>query len=379
MTSTHSCFDNRHSFVNWPSTFVLSMMEPWIDYDLPPELIAQQPLEYRGDARLMVLDRQNQSIDHHHIRDLPHLLREGDRLVLNDTKVIPAQLRGLRVKTGGRWQGLYLGSQPNGDWLLVCKTRGHLHPPEQIVLIDREGKQSEHLWLLERVSEGQWLARPTSNRPPLELLETVGHVPLPPYIRKGRMVESDVEDYQTVFARRPGAVAAPTAGLHFTPDLLTKLERTGVDLSAITLHVGMGTFRPITVENVADHPMHAEWAELGDLAAQEITNTRAKAGRIIAVGTTVTRLLETVAAELHFNRSHSQPVPAWIGDTNLFIRPPHEFQLVDALLTNFHFPRTTLLLLVQAFGGTELVRTAYQEAIREEYRFYSYGDAMLVV
>ena len=353
-------------------------MEPWIDYDLPAELIAQQPLEHRPDARLMVIRRADGAIDHHHVRDLPRILRPGDRLVLNDTKVIPAQLRGTRVTTGGRWQGLYLGVNAQGDWRLVCKTRGHLHPPEQITLIDRNGKTGVKLWLLEQQAEGIWLARPEGDRPALEVLNEVGHVPLPPYIRKGRSVDSDIVDYQTVFARAPGAVAAPTAGLHFTKDLLRALEQSGIGLSAVTLHVGMGTFRPITVEDVSQHPMHFEWGELDDVAATELTRTRGSSGRNIAVGTTVTRVLESAAAEQGIH-GRAQPLQTWRGDTDLFIRPPYEFRVVDGLLTNFHFPRTTLLLLVQAFGGTELIRHAYETAIKEEYRFYSYGDAMLIL
>jgi S-adenosylmethionine:tRNA ribosyltransferase-isomerase len=352
-------------------------MEPWIDYELPHELIAQQPLERRADARLMVINRAEESIDHYHVRDLPSILEPGDRLVLNDTKVIPAQLRGRRIGTGGRWQGLYLGVNPNGDWRLVCKTRGHLHPPEQIALVDREGKASIKLWLLEQQNEGIWLARPESDKPPLEVLYDVGHVPLPPYIRKGHSVDSDLYDYQTVYARSPGAVAAPTAGLHFTMELLKALEQSGIGLSAVTLHVGMGTFRPITVDDVAQHPMHSEWGEISEVAAKEVSRTRGKGGRNIAVGTTVTRVLES-AASLQCLDGKAQAVHSWQGETDLFIRPPYEFRLVDGLLTNFHFPRTTLLLLVQAFGGTGLVRRAYDEAIKEEYRFYSYGDAMLI-
>jgi len=350
-------------------------MQSWIDYNLPPELVAQEPLPHRADARLMLVDRQSESIDHYHIRDLPQLLEAGDRLVLNDTKVIPAQLRGIRELTGGRWQGLYLDIAANGDWKLVCKTRGKIRPPECIQLMDRNGKQLVKLWLLERIEEGQWLARPDSELPPLELLQQVGHVPLPPYIRKGNMVDADVEHYQTVFARRPGAVAAPTAGLHFTEQLLKALAQSGIDLTAVTLHVGMGTFKPIAANDVEEHPMHSEWGELTEIAAQELNKTRSEGGRLISVGTTVTRLLETIAGEKQANEEFS----SWSGESNLFIRPPYEFRAIDALLTNFHFPRTTLLLLVQAFGGTDLVRKAYAEAIREEYRFYSYGDAMLIL
>ena len=349
-------------------------MEPWIDYTLPPELIAQEPLDQRADARLMLVDRQRQAIEHYHVRDLPRLLRPGDRLVLNDTKVIPAQLRGVRTQTGGRWQGLYLGTNEKSDWKIVCKTRGHLQPLEKITLHDRDGKAAAQLWMLERGDDGEWLARPESDLAPLDLLDRLGRVPLPPYIRGGQMVDTDVQHYQTVFARNPGAVAAPTAGLHFTADLLKAIEQSGVQFSAVTLHVGRGTFRPIEVDNLDEHPMHSEWAELSDTAAGEINASRTAGKRVIAVGTTVTRVLETVAAI-----AVDSQLSGWRGETDLFIRPPYIFRAVDALLTNFHFPRTTLLLLVQALGGTELIRKAYEEAIREEYRFYSYGDAMLIV
>ena len=354
-------------------------MEPWIEYNLPAELIAQEPLQNRADARLMVIDRKREVISHSHMRDLPRLLQPGDRLVLNDTKVIPAQLRGHRTSTGGRWQGLFLGKQNSGDWEIVCKTRGHLQPMETITLEDRDGKSVTKLWLLERLDEGRWAARPESELATYELLEQIGRVPLPPYIRSGNMVDTDVQDYQTVFARRPGAVAAPTAGLHFTEDLLRAVEQSGVSLSAVTLHVGMGTFKPIVAEDPTDHPMHQEWGELSEIAARELNETRAAGGRLVAVGTTVTRLLESVAQHQGVGVGQEELLKPWEGNTELFIRPPYQYRSVDVLLTNFHFPRTTLLLLVQAFGGTALIRQAYEEAIREEYRFYSYGDAMLIL
>ena len=353
-------------------------MEPWIEYDLPAELVAQEPLQNRADARLMVIDRARQAISHWHMRDLPRILQPGDRLVLNDTKVIPAQLRGKRTATGGRWQGLFLGKIGEGDWEIVCKTRGHLKPMETITLEDREGKPVVKLWMLERLEEGRWAARPESEVSTFDLLEQIGRVPLPPYIRGGSMVDSDVSDYQTVFARRPGAVAAPTAGLHFTEDLLRAVEQSGVGLSAVTLHVGLGTFKPIATEDPADHQMHREWGELTELAATELNTTRASGGRVVAVGTTVTRVLETVAGQQSAERRRDKLFERWEGETGIYIRPPYEYRGVDVLLTNFHFPRTTLLLLVQAFGGTELIRQAYEEAVNEEYRFYSYGDAMLV-
>jgi S-adenosylmethionine:tRNA ribosyltransferase-isomerase len=352
-------------------------MEPWFDYDLPPELVAQEPLANRVDARLMVIDRQRGAIDHAHVRDLPDYIRRGDRVVLNDTKVIPAQLRGKRIETGGQWQGLFLGATPEGDWKLVCKTRGHLKEPEAVQLLDREGRPAAKLWLIERIDEGQWRARLDEPVDAFQLLERIGRVPLPPYIRGGNMTDGDVERYQTVFARHPGAVAAPTAGLHFTPELLRSIGQAGADVSAVTLHVGMGTFKPIAVDDPADHPMHAEWAEISAAAAREINAVRGAGGRIVNVGTTVVRVMETVAAEQRA-AGETDLVAPWRGESRLFIRPPYEFLATDALVTNFHFPRTTLLLLVQAFGGVELIREAYAKAIEQQYRFYSYGDAMLI-
>jgi S-adenosylmethionine:tRNA ribosyltransferase-isomerase len=260
----------------------------------------------------------------------------------------------------------------------VCKTRGRLREPEPVELVDRENRPAAKLWLVERLDDGQWRARLDEPQDALALLDRIGRVPLPPYIRGGNMVDSDLDRYQTVYARRPGAVAAPTAGLHFTPELIRTMNERGVDFSAVTLHVGLGTFRPIDVEDPADHPMHAEWTELSAEAAEQINVTRGQGGRIVAVGTTVVRVLETVAAKCRAAGA-SQLLEPWSGETSLFIRPPYEFLATDALLTNFHFPRTTLLLLVQAFGGAELIRHAYEIAVQEQYRFYSYGDAMLIL
>lgn len=346
------------------------------DYELPRDLVAQEPLRNRVDARLMVVDRKRQSIEHYHVRDLPELLPAGDRLVLNDTKVIRAQLVGRRVPTGGRWQGLYLATTAEGHWKLLCKSRGRMKPGDAVMLTDAEGRPGVKLWLIEPLAEGQWLAHPESDEPVDALIARLGRVPLPPYIRGGRMVDADVANYQTVFARVPGAVAAPTAGLHFTKELLRTLEQKGVALSAVTLHVGLGTFRPIATASLSEHRMHREWGELTPNAASELTATRQAGQRIIAVGTTVTRVLETAIRAPGASRDKLVP---WCGETDLFIRPPFEFLAVDALLTNFHFPRTTLLVLVATFAGRELIERAYREAIKDEYRFYSYGDAMLIV
>jgi S-adenosylmethionine:tRNA ribosyltransferase-isomerase len=347
------------------------------DYELPRRLVAQEPMRHRADARLMVVDRSRGEIEHRHIRDLPYLLRNADRLVLNDTKVIPAQLAGHRIATGGRWQGLFLQATADGHWRILCKSRGKLAPGEPIALVDNEGRPGVKLWLIESLPEGEWLAHPETEESAEELLQKLGRVPLPPYIRGGNAVDADTVNYQTVFARVPGAVAAPTAGLHFTKELLRSIVEHGVTCSAITLHVGLGTFRPVSA-NVDEHRMHREWGELTAATAADLNATRAAGGRIIAVGTTVVRVLETAMLKSRDSNSPRAFQP-WSGETDLFIRPPFEFRAIDALLTNFHFPRTTLLILVQTFGGRELIQRAYQEAIQEEYRFYSYGDAMLIV
>ncbi len=353
------------------------------DYDLPKRLIAQQPLENRVDARLMLVDRQADRIEHHYVRDIPQLLAPGDRLVFNNTKVVPAALQGLRTSTGGNWQGLFLEVTPEGQWKIICKTRGHLKVGEQISLLDRRMRPAVQLWLIERLDDGQWLAQPDSQATCSDLLTQVGRVPLPHYIRGGRMVDSDVVNYQTVYAREPGAVAAPTAGLHFTKQLLESIESHGVAFTAVTLHVGLGTFRPIQSGALEDHQMHEERGELTEAAVKEINATREAEGRIVAVGTTVVRVLETAFAQadeaLSDGGATSRNLEAWSGKTDLFIRPPYQFGAIDAMMTNFHYPGTTLLVLVQTFGGRDLIRRAYEEAIREEYRFFSYGDAMLIL
>lgn len=341
------------------------------DYELPPRLIAQSPLACRSDARLLVVDRRDKTLWHRYVRDLPELLRAGDVLVLNDTRVIPARVVGRRRETGGRWEGLVLAYDAGGLWQLLCKTRGRLRPGEEMVLVDRMLRDDVSLTLIEQEADGSWIGRVQTNEGTLELLERIGRVPLPHYIRGGEMIDEDREAYQTVFAEKPGAVAAPTAGLHFTAELLRQIEDRGVEVARVTLHVGLGTFRPIQSERLADHVMHSEWGEITAETVATIQQAKATGGRVIAVGTTTVRVLETATV--------SGELRAWSGDTDLFIRPPFEFRAVDALLTNFHLPRSTLLVLVRTFGGDALVQRAYAEAIREEYRFYSYGDAMLIV
>ena len=341
------------------------------DYQLPRELIAQDPLPERSDARLLVVRRETQSLEHRFVRDLPAFLASGDGVVLNDTRVIPARLVGYRTQTRGRWEGLYLGSGEHGVWKILAKTRGKIKPGETVTLQDRQQRDVCRLMLLDQVGQGLWAARPETSEETLVLLERVGRVPLPPYIRDGEMADADRQTYQTVYAEKPGAVAAPTAGLHFTPPLLKQLEDGGIELCRVTLHVGLGTFRPISAATLDEHPMHAEWACIDSPTVARLNGIRAAGGRIVAVGTTVVRTLETAAA--------TGQLQAWQGETDLFIRPPYRFRAVDALLTNFHLPKSTLLILVRTFGGDELIRRAYDEAIREGYRFYSYGDAMLIL
>ncbi len=341
------------------------------DYDLPKHLVAQSPAACRSDARLLVVDRSRNTLEHQHIRDLPEILQRDDCLVINDTRVVPARLVGRRQETGGHWEGLFLSASPDGLWQLMCKTRGKLKPGDTITLLNAAGQEDIRLQLGMKQSDGSWIARPLAADDAFALLDRVGRVPLPPYIRKGEMVASDREHYQTVFAQVPGAVAAPTAGLHFTSTLLAALVERGVELCPLTLHVGPGTFRPIAAETLAAHPMHSEWGCIEQKTIDRIEACRARGGRVAAVGTTSVRVLETAAAE-----GRLKP---FLGYTDLFIRPPYQFRAVDVLLTNFHLPRTTLLVLVRTFGGEELIRRAYDEAIREQYRFYSYGDAMLVL
>jgi S-adenosylmethionine:tRNA ribosyltransferase-isomerase len=337
------------------------------DYDLPPELIAQQPRADRDSARLLVLGRADGSIRHRHFRDLPDLLNPGDLLVLNDTRVIPARLVGRRASTGGRWEGLFLRSASDDSWEILCQTRGRLHAGEIVEIGD-----CLRLRLESKLPDGRWHARPveTAGLTTLDLVSTFGAVPLPPYIRKGRAVASDRERYQTIYAREAGAIAAPTAGLHFTVRVFDQLQSRGVGWTFVTLHVGAGTFRPIESPDVAMHQMHSEWGSVSEEVVNRVSECKSKGGRVIAVGTTSVRALESAA--------RSGKLAPWTGDTNLFIYPPFRFQVVDVLITNFHLPKSTLLVLVSAFAGIDSIRAAYRSAIAEKYRFYSYGDVMLI-
>jgi S-adenosylmethionine:tRNA ribosyltransferase-isomerase len=347
--------------------------ELFTDYDLPSRLIAQSPSSERDQARLLVVRRQDATLAHHVFLDLPDLLNPGDLLILNDTRVLSARLLGRRSRTGGKWEGLFLHAHPDGLWELLSQTRGRLLEGESIEVEPGPLR----LDLVRKTPERHWLVRPSESGTAVEILSRHGQVPLPPYIRKGRAAPADHERYQTVYADKPGAVAAPTAGLHFTPRVFERLRARGIEVGHVTLHVGIGTFQPIQTEDVTQHRMHREWGELPGKTASQIEACRKRGGRVVAVGTTSVRVLETAAVA---SRGCEPPeLPPWSGETELFIYPPYEFRLVDALVTNFHLPRSTLLLLVSAFGGVDLLRRAYRTAIEQGYRFYSYGDAMLIV
>lgn len=347
-------------------------MLSYYDYELPSELIAQAPLQNRADARMLVVDRKSGTLQHLHVRDLPTLLDPKDCVVVNDTKVLPARLVGTRKKTGGRWEGLFLGFGPGGLWQIIAKTRGKIQTGELVQLQTPEGRVGISLEIGAKLDDGSWIAKPLTDDTSTVALEKVGWIPIPPYIRNGRMVPEDKENYQTVYAAKPGAVAAPTAGLHFTPQLFNRVKESGTAIVPVTLHVGIGTFRPITAENLDEHPMHTEWCSLPESTVAMILNRNLAGGRTVAVGTTSVRVLES-ASDAEGN------LKPFEGETSLFIKPPYTFKNVDVLLTNFHFPKSTLLILVRTFGGDELIREAYREAIREKYRFFSYGDAMLIL
>ena len=331
-------------------------------YDLPPELIAQQPPPHRGDSRLLVLEDANDTLRDRRFHELPTLLRPGDLLVFNDSRVIPARLFG-RKASGGRIEMLIERLLDQRRALV------HLHASKSpkpggslrfdagftATVLDRHGE----LFEISLDGDEPWLA----------LLERHGQTPLPPYIHRAPTPE-DRERYQTVYARRPGAVAAPTAGLHFDQTLLDRLAALGVARAFITLHVGAGTFQPVRAERIEEHVMHGEWIEVGAEACEQIATARARGGRVIAVGTTVVRALETAA--------RTGAIQPWRGETRIFIYPGYRFHGVDALITNFHLPESTLLMLVAAFAGRAATLNAYRHAVEQRYRFFSYGDAMFI-
>ncbi len=350
-------------------------------YDLPPELIAQTPIEPRDAARLLVVDRATGDLAHQHVTDLPACLQPGDLLVLNDTRVIPARLPA-RKESGGQAEVFLLRKLEHGLWEALVGGRG-LGVGKRVRVGKPDGPQA---WAT-IVASHEGPLRTMAFDPPIDtLLEELGQVPLPPYIHTPL---ADPERYQTVFARRDGSVAAPTAGLHFTPELLLGLRERDVRFATMTLHVGLDTFRPVTEEDPRHHVIHREWLQVPPEAARLVNETRLQGGRIVAVGTTSVRGLES-AAKIALGLAPCDPDPAdqvcgwqtvaaWTGETDLFILPGHRFRAVDALLTNFHLPRSTLLMLVAAFAGKALVDRAYAEAIAQQYRFFSFGDAMLIL
>ena len=330
------------------------------DYDLPSELIAQQPVEPRDAARLLLVSRDSGALSHHHVRDLPALLRAGDLLVLNDTRVMAARLLGVRADTGGRVELLLLREHDDGAWSALVRPGRAATPGREYRLEASDGPVTATVRCREEEIATVTLDRPIDPA-------SAGTVPLPPYIRE---FEGDPERYQTVFAREARSAAAPTAGLHFTPDLFGRLDQEGIERAFLTLEVGAGTFRPVRTEDPAEHVLPPERYRLPPDSADAIRTARAEGRRVIATGTTVVRTLEHALGGV-------EGAPE--GETALFIRPGHTFTAVDGLLTNFHLPRSTLLMLVSAFAGHDLMRAAYAEAIRERYRFYSFGDAMLIL
>ncbi|NLV36239.1 MAG: tRNA preQ1(34) S-adenosylmethionine ribosyltransferase-isomerase QueA [Clostridiaceae bacterium] len=333
-------------------------------YELPQELIAQEPLAQRSSSRLLVLDRDSGSIEHKGFGDLKGYLRKGDCLVLNDTRVIPARLLGNRSDTGGKIEFVLLKNIEGDIWEVILKPGKRAKPGAKFTFGDGELLAQ----VLEVVEGGNRLVRFEYEGIFQEVLDRVGIVPLPPYIT--RKLE-DPERYQTVYSKYRGSAAAPTAGLHFTKELLEELRQAGILFAALTLHVGLGTFRPVKVKNVEEHVMHSEYYSLNAAAADTINRCRAAGGRIVAVGTTSCRVLETLADE----QGHIRPSEGW---TNIFIYPGYSFKMIDALITNFHLPESTLIMLVSAFAGKDNIMKAYNSAVNLKYRFFSFGDGMLI-
>jgi S-adenosylmethionine:tRNA ribosyltransferase-isomerase len=336
-------------------------------FELPQEQIAQYPSERRDASRLLVVDREAGSLRHGHFPDIVDLIRPGDALVVNETRVFPARLNGHRAG-GGAAEVFLLHPTAAGPeyWTALVRPGGKL----------REGKRVEiapdlAVEILEVLPGGERLVRLDTPLDPEAALDRYGEIPLPPYVHRAA-TEEDRERYQTVYARERGSVAAPTAGLHFTPELMERIEAKGARIVRLVLHVGVGTFRPVEGDEPAEHRMHSEWYHVSAEAAAAVNGARAAGGRIWAVGTTTVRTLETVADEAGL----VHPGEGW---TDIFIRPPYRFRAVDAMITNFHLPRSTLLMLVSAFGGYDLVMRAYADAVAQGYRFYSYGDAMALV
>ena len=334
-------------------------------YDLPEELIAQDPLEDRTASRLLVLDRKTGVVKHKIFSDVIDYLNKGDCLVINNTRVIPARLIGEKEDTGGKVEVLLLKRRANDVWETLVKPGKKLRPGARVTFGDGRLKAE----ILEIAEEGNRLVRFYYEGIFEEILDSLGEMPLPPYITHKL---EDKEMYQTVYAKYDGSAAAPTAGLHFTKELLSKIEEKGIKIASITLHVGLGTFRPVKVDDVNNHHMHTEWYEVNAEAADIINETKRNGGRVICVGTTSCRTIESVADENGYMKAKT-------GETDIFIYPGYKFKIMDGLITNFHLPESTLVMLVSAFAGKENVLAAYETAVKERYRFFSFGDAMILI
>jgi S-adenosylmethionine:tRNA ribosyltransferase-isomerase len=335
------------------------------DYSLPSELIAQAPLARRDDSRLMVVRRESGTIEHRAFREIADLIAPGDLLVRNTTKVFRARLLGTR-DSGAPAEVFLLKDLGDGRWEAMVQPGGKLHPPRVVHIVP--GFDVRIVEITERRTR---IVQLLVDGDPRAAIEEHGHVPLPPYIVRGDASE-DVARYQTVYANQQGSVAAPTAGLHFTPELLSAVEARGARIADVTLHVGAGTFKPVDVDEIDKHEMHEEWFEVGEATASAANATRAAGNAIWAIGTTTLRTLES-------SLDADGRIRAGSGETRIFIHPPHVVRSVDRLITNFHLPRSTLLMLVAAFAGHDLIKKAYAAAVRERYRFYSYGDAMVII
>ena len=333
-------------------------------YELPPELIAQDPLEDRSASRLMVLDKKTGAVSHHVFREITSFLNPGDCLVLNNTRVIPARLMGVREETGGAVEVLLLKRRAGDVWECLVKPGKKARPGTRLVF----GDGLLHAQVEEVVEDGNRLIRFFYDGIWEEVLDRLGEMPLPPYITHKLQ---DKNRYQTVYAKFDGSAAAPTAGLHFTPELLEQIQDMGVDLAYVTLHVGLGTFRPVKVENVKEHHMHSEYYQVSAEAAEKINRAKENGHRVICVGTTSCRTVESASDE----NGHLEEC---CDNTDIFIYPGYRFKVLDALITNFHLPESTLVMLVSALAGREHVLAAYEEAVKERYRFFSFGDAMLI-
>lgn len=334
-------------------------------FELPESLIAQEPISERSHSRLLCLDKHTGEREHKHFYDLADKLKKGDCLILNDTKVLPARLYGRKEGSGGAIEFLLLHKRTLNEWEVILKPGKKAKPGARFIFGNGELKAE----ILEVVNEGNRLVRFEYEGIFEEVLDALGEMPLPHYITK-RL--EDKSRYQTVYAKNPGSAAAPTAGLHFTNELLEKIKQKGVHIGYVTLHVGLGTFRPVKADNILEHKMHSEFYILPQETADLINRTKLEGGRVISVGTTATRVLETVG-------ERGEPLSAKTGWTDIFIYPGKEFHVIDGLITNFHLPESTLIMLVSALAGRENVLNAYEEAVREKYRFFSFGDAMLIL